>query len=104
MAFARTEGVKGRGGREQHLSGFCAVSIILRLEYGKRNTERERSICRSGKVLVQLMIRLPSGSITRRLKQTPAHDFSIHPSEIPEEKRQIILQIITLLISACPEL
>jgi len=103
MAFARTEGVKGRGEREYHLSDLCDVSIILRLEYGKRNTEKERSIYRSGKGLVHPMIR-PSGSITRGLKQIPAHELPVHLSEIPEQKKQSTLQISILLISATPEL
>jgi len=71
-------------------SNFWDIALILRLEYGKRNTEKERSICKSGKGLVQHMP-LPFKSIPRGRKQTPVHDVPVHPSKIPEQKRQVML-------------
>ena len=66
--------------------------------------EKERRICRSGRVPVQPMMHAPPGSISRSLKQTRVRDFPIHPSEIPEQTSQVMFRRSILLVRSCPRL
>ena len=66
--------------------------------------EKMRSICRSGRGLVQPMMHAPSESISRSLKQTSVRDFPIHPSEIPEQKSRVMFRRSIFLVRSCTRL